>query len=140
MAFLIRTISHSAEGREIVRPSRVEGQRLTIGRDPECDIHLTDLAVALRHVTVSRVAGRLTIETEAGLTVEVNGRKARSAVIEAATGGDILIASHLLRFMPTPAGACGERPAEAGCGRALARAASRTRQRRATARPSRTVA
>ena len=105
MAFLIRTISHSAEGREIVRPSRIEGQRLTIGRDPECDIHLTDLAVALRHVTVSRVAGRLTIETEAGLTVEVNGRKARSAVIEAATGGDILIASHLLRFMPTPAGA-----------------------------------
>jgi predicted CXXCH cytochrome family protein len=39
-----------------------------------------------------------------GLTVELNGRKAASGFIELATGGDILIASHALRFMPTAAG------------------------------------
>jgi predicted CXXCH cytochrome family protein len=104
LAFLIRAISHSAEGREIVRASHVEGNRLTIGRDPACDIHLTDLAVALRHVTVERIAGRLAVEAEAGLSVELNGRKVRTGTIEAAVGGDMLIASHLLRFMPTPAG------------------------------------
>jgi hypothetical protein len=65
MAFLLRQISHSAEGREIVRPSRVEGDRLTVGRSPECDVHLTDLAVALRHVVIEKVAGsRLTVTAE----------------------------------------------------------------------------
>jgi hypothetical protein len=104
MAFLIRAISHSAEGREIVRPSRVEGERLSIGRDPACDVHLTDLAVALRHAVAQREAGRLEIVCEAGLTVELNGRKAAAGVIELATGGELLIASHLLRFMPLAAG------------------------------------
>jgi hypothetical protein len=104
MAFLLRTVSHSAEGREIVRPARVEGDRLTVGRDPASDVHLTDLAVALRHFTVERSAGQLKVRVEDGLTVELNGRKANSGIIELATGGDILIASHVLRFLPTPAG------------------------------------
>jgi cytochrome c3-like protein len=103
MAFLIRTISHSAEGREIVRASRVEGDRLVIGRGPDCHVHLTDLAVALRHATVARVPGRLEVRVEEGLSVELNGRKVTSGFIELAAGGDILIASHILRFMPTPA-------------------------------------
>jgi hypothetical protein len=105
MAFLLRQVSHSAEGREIVRPSRVEGDQLTVGRSPECDVHLTDLAVALRHVVVEKVAGsRLTVTAQEGLTVELNGRKVASGRIELGTGGDIQIASHILRFMPTPAG------------------------------------
>jgi hypothetical protein len=104
MTFLIRAISHSAEGREIVRPSRVEGDTLTIGRDPQSDIHLTDLAVALHHVTVKRQPGLLRIRAEPGLTVELNGRKTATGEIETPTGGDLLIAAHLIRFMPTPAG------------------------------------
>jgi pSer/pThr/pTyr-binding forkhead associated (FHA) protein len=104
MAFVLRTVSHSAEGREIVRTRRVEGDRLTIGRDPHCDVHLTDLAVALRHAVVERVAGRVLVTVEPGLSVELNGRKTSSGAIELATGGDILLASHALRFMPTPAG------------------------------------
>jgi len=103
VAFLLRTISHSADGREIVRTARVEGDRLAVGRDPACDVHLTDLAVALRHVTVARVPGRLEVHVEPGLSVELNGRKVTGGIIELAAGGDILIASHLLRFMPTPA-------------------------------------
>jgi predicted CXXCH cytochrome family protein len=104
MAFVLRTISHSAEGREIVRTLRVEGDRLTIGRDPHCDVHLTDLAVALRHAAVERNAGRLDVVVEPGLSVELNGRKTSDGTIELGAGGDLLIASHVLRFMPTPAG------------------------------------
>ena len=104
MAFLIRTVSHSAEGREIVRATRVEGDRLVVGRGADCDIHLTDLAVALRHLAVERSPGRLAVRVDEGLTVELNGRKVKSGTIELAAGGDILIASHALRFMPTPAG------------------------------------
>ena len=67
MAFLLRQISHSADGREIVRPSRVEGDRLTIGRDPGCDVHLTDLAVALTiptavYVRIIDVAGAIGVD------------------------------------------------------------------------------
>ncbi len=69
MAFLLRTVSHSAEGREIVRTRRVEGDRLTIGRDPASDVHLTDLAVALRHAVVERRTGRLTVAVEPGVSV-----------------------------------------------------------------------
>jgi cytochrome c3-like protein len=104
MAFVLRTVSHSAEGREIVRTSRVEADRLTIGRAPQCDVRLTDLAVALRHATVERMAGRLAVAVEEGLTVALNGRKTAGGTIELGTGGDIRIASHLLRIMPTPAG------------------------------------
>ena len=105
MSFLLRAKSHSAEGREIVRASRVEGDRLLIGRDPACHVHLTDLAAALRHATVERNGGRLLVTAEPGLRVELNGRNARSGRIDLATGGDLRIASHLLRFMPTPPGA-----------------------------------
>ena len=52
MAFLLRFISHSADGREIVRTSRVDDQLLRIGRDPNSDIRLNDLAVALHHATL----------------------------------------------------------------------------------------
>ncbi|HEX8216831.1 MAG TPA: cytochrome c family protein, partial [Allosphingosinicella sp.] len=82
MAFLLRTVSHSAEGREIVRTARVEGERLAIGRDPANDVHLTDLAAALHHVVVERVSpGRLSVQAGEALSVELNGRKVRSGAI-----------------------------------------------------------
>lgn len=106
MAFLLRTISHSAEGREIVRPSRIEADRLTIGRDPESDIHLTDLAVALHHAVLERVsAERLRIRAGEGLYVDLNGRRVGEGPIESGAGGDIQIASHLLRILPAETGA-----------------------------------
>ena len=103
MTFLLRQISHSAEGREIGRPSRVEGERLTIGRSPECDIHLTDLAVALHHATIERAGERLALTTEKGLYVELNGRKSTQGSIDINAGGDIRIASHLIRILPKAA-------------------------------------
>src|SRR3546814_437557 len=105
MTFLLRQISRSAEGREIVRSSRVEGDRLTIGRGPECDIHLTDLAVALHHATVERTGDRLSVRTEKGLYVDLNGRKATEGSFDLPAGGDIRIASHRIRVLPAAAGA-----------------------------------
>lgn len=102
MAFLLRTVSRSAEGREIVRTARVEGSCLTIGRDPASGVHLTDLAAALHHVTVERTSpGRLEIVAGTGLSVELDGRKVERATTDLATGADIRVGAHILRFLPT---------------------------------------
>jgi predicted CXXCH cytochrome family protein len=105
VAFVLRTVTASAEGREIVRMRRIEGDRLTIGRSPDCDIHLTDLAVALRHAAVERSGDRLAVTVENGLTVALDGRQVRAGTVGIATGGDLRIGSHALRFLPAPAGA-----------------------------------
>ncbi len=105
MGFLLRLKSRSASGREIVRPVRVEADRLTLGRDPECDVHLTDLAVALHHASVEKGSGhQLNVTAEPGLSIELNGRKVKAGRIDLASGGDIRIASHVLRMMPVAAG------------------------------------
>lgn len=105
MTFVLRQISRSAEGREIVRGSRVEGDRLTIGRDPASDIHLTDLAVALHHATIQRVAdNKLEVAAEKGLKIELNGRSVERGEIDLGAGGDIRIASHRLTILSVPPG------------------------------------
>jgi hypothetical protein len=105
MAFLLRLKSQSASGREIVREVRAESDRLTLGRDPECDVHLTDLAVALHHGTIEKGGGhQLNVIAEPGLWIDLNGRKVKAGRIDLASGGTIRIASHLLRFMPVAAG------------------------------------
>lgn len=106
MAFLLRQISQSAEGREIVRSFRFDDDLLRVGRDPTSDIKLTDLAVALHHAVIERVsAGQLGVSASAGLRLELNGSSVAFGNIDLAQGGDIRIASHLLRIMPMPAGA-----------------------------------
>jgi predicted CXXCH cytochrome family protein len=101
MAFVITTVSYGMAERRFARSSRVEGDRLAVGRSPENGMQLTDLAVALHHFTIDRAGGRLELRVEAGLSVQLDGHKATSGIIELPAGGDILIASHLLRFMPT---------------------------------------
>ena len=106
MAFLLRQISYSAEGREIIRPLRINDDLLRIGRSPDMDVRLNDLAVALKHAVIEVINERqLGISAERGLTVELDGRSTNFGKIELAKGGDIKIASHLLRIMPTAAGA-----------------------------------
>ena len=69
MAFLLRSLSRSADGREIVRESRVADNILRIGRDPVCDIRLNDLAVALHHATIELVGeGAHRFAWERGMT------------------------------------------------------------------------
>ncbi|WP_324749821.1 cytochrome c3 family protein [Sphingomonas sp. LY54] len=107
MAFLLRLVSRSAAGREIVRTSRIETDRLDIGRDPASHVRLSDLAAALHHATIERTSpGQLSVTAGEGLYVELDGRKkVRSGTIELPAGGDIRIGSHLLRVMPAAIGA-----------------------------------
>ncbi|HEX8191857.1 MAG TPA: cytochrome c3 family protein [Allosphingosinicella sp.] len=101
MAFLLRSVTRSADGREIVRAVRIEGDVLTIGRDPASDVHLTDLAVALRHATVTRTSPtRLDVAAGEGLSLELDGRSVGGGTIWLGQGGDLRIGSHILRFMP----------------------------------------
>jgi hypothetical protein len=104
VTFVLRTVSTSAQGREIVRTRRIDGDRLSIGRDPSSDVHLTDLAVALHHVRVERRGERLLVTAEPGLFVALNSRQTGQGAIDLAAGGDLRIGSHLLRFLPTAAG------------------------------------
>jgi len=103
MSFVLRSVSTSAQGREIVRTTRIDKDRLSIGRAPDSDVHLTDLAVALHHARVERRGDRLMIQAETGLFVALNGGKTNAGVIELAAGGDLRIGSHLLRFLPKAA-------------------------------------
>jgi hypothetical protein len=106
MAFLLRSISHSAEGREIVRTSRVEDALIRIGRDPNCDIRLNDLAVALHHATLELVGeGQLGVSAEMGMTIELDGSAVGFGQIHLHSGGDIRVGPFLLRVLPTPIGA-----------------------------------
>ena len=63
MSFIIRQISRTADGREIVRPKTVRSAEITVGRLTENDIHLADLAVEPRHATISEpMPGKLVIQ------------------------------------------------------------------------------
>ena len=97
MSFIVRQISRTAEGREIVRPSRFDKAELSIGRDPSCDIHLPDLAVTLQHALVREGAnGTIEIAATAGLPFDVDGRQTERADVDPAKGANIRIGGHML--------------------------------------------
>ncbi|MGQ0559129.1 MAG: cytochrome c3 family protein [Sphingosinicella sp.] len=100
MAFLLRTISYSAEGRRIVRESRVEGESLRVGRGPENDLRLADLAVMLDHATLTGAGDGLQVEASAGAVVEIGGRAVSSGRIDLATGGTLRVGPFRLAVSP----------------------------------------
>ncbi|MGE0178407.1 MAG: cytochrome c3 family protein [Sphingomonas sp.] len=105
MAFLLRNISLSAEGREIVRTSRVRDDLIKVGRDPASDIVLNDLAVALHHATLEQISSnQIGISAEAGLTVEIDGVTAQGGQLNTATGGTVKIGPFLLRVLAAEMG------------------------------------
>ena len=105
MAFLLRSISRRDDGREIVRSSRIDSDLLRVGRDPDCDIRLNDLAVALNHAVLEQVsATRIGISAEAGLVVEIDGSATQFGQIDLATGGSVKIGPFLLRILPPEIG------------------------------------
>jgi hypothetical protein len=97
MAFLIRAISISATGREIVRENRLESDRITIGRDPASDIHLEDLEVTLQHAVIHRTAPRaISVVSVAGLPVSIDGRSTEHGDVQVEGGAEIRIAGYRL--------------------------------------------
>ncbi|WP_284124977.1 cytochrome c3 family protein [Parerythrobacter aestuarii] len=97
MAFLIRTIDHTASGREIVREREIEKGALTIGRAAENDIHLPDLAVEQRHVTIEPAAGgKLAVESVGTLGFGLDGRTVTSASVDPVEGAELELGSSRL--------------------------------------------
>jgi hypothetical protein len=97
MRFLIRQISRTADGREIVRPVEIAAPVITIGRLAENDIHLADLAVTPRHAEIARIdARRIAVRALDTLGFDLNGRTAMSVEIDAAEGAELKFGSHRL--------------------------------------------
>lgn len=98
MAFLIRTVDHTATGREIVRDRELAGNRLTIGRATTNDVVLADLAVEQHHATVeSDGRGRLQVQANDRDFVH-DGRSTSDASFDAARGGELTFGLYTLVF------------------------------------------
>jgi hypothetical protein len=97
--FLIRALSTTATGREIVRERHVDALRITAGRGPTNDIVLSDMEVTLQHAVIHKTAPyRVTIQALAGTPFTVDGRSTSSASIDATVGAEVRIAGFRLVF------------------------------------------
>lgn len=98
MAFIVRQISRTADGREIVRPVTHQAVSIGIGRDAGNEIHLPDLAVDLHHARMMiGESGRLTVEATGGLPFELDGRSSQRAEIDANAGCELRFGGHILK-------------------------------------------
>ena len=97
MTFVVRQISRTADGREIVRDALVEGDSLVIGRGAENGIPLPDLAVDRQHARVTMLGGnRLLIGSIGGLGFEIEGRPTMREEVDAGRGAELRFGSHRL--------------------------------------------
>ncbi|MBO6766825.1 MAG: cytochrome c3 family protein [Erythrobacter sp.] len=105
MTFLIRTVDHTATGREIVRDREVEGSRLTIGRATTNDVVIADLALEQHHVS-AEVDERGRIALKAGSTRDFtfDGRKTTGVRFDPAKGGRLTLGLSTLAFSREPDG------------------------------------
>ncbi len=92
MAFLIRTIARAKSGREIVRDRTVDQAELVIGRDPKSDIHLPDLTVELRHLSLSDAGGGMLAARSLGeLKFGIDGKAVSDGTIDPNSGAEITV-------------------------------------------------
>ena len=97
MTFLIKQISRTSDGREIIRPTEIDSTLLSIGRLSENEIHLQDLAVTPRHATIERLDMRRIIVKAVGtLGFDVDGRPVMEVEIDASKGAELRFGSHRL--------------------------------------------
>lgn len=106
MAFLIRTIDHTAAGRKIVRDREIASATITIGRASDNDIHLPDLAVEQYHLTITNIASdRLEIGAVGTLGFAIDGQTVAEAVLDPNQGAEIALGASLLMISADPSGA-----------------------------------
>ena len=97
MAFLIRTIDLTADGREIIRDRKVEEDTITVGRGADNDVHLPDLAVEQYHARIDQLDGRkLRVEAAGTLGFHLDGRVTKSAQIDPHEGAELGFGSYRL--------------------------------------------
>lgn len=98
MSFIVRQISRTADGREIVRPSAQDKDRIVIGRDASSEVHLPDLGVELNHAEVLALpGGRIEIQSVSGLDFEVDGRATQRAEVNPGAGAELRFGSHVIK-------------------------------------------
>ncbi len=105
MAFRIRTIESTADGRKIVRDRDAASAELTLGRAAENDIHLADLALDAHHARLKlEPGGRVAVEAAGKLGFTLDGSTSRSASIDPAIGAELGFGSHRLGVSRDPDG------------------------------------
>ncbi|MDB5422614.1 MAG: hypothetical protein JWQ29_30 [Phenylobacterium sp.] len=95
----LRLITRQAGGGEIIRTRHIEGAEAMIGRAPDCDIYLPDLAVDRQHAML-RVTGqnRVTIESLTGQPFIVDGQPTLKVELEVIRGPVVTFGSFDLLF------------------------------------------
>lgn len=97
MTFLIRQISYTAGGRQIVRMTELAAQSITVGRAAENGIHLPDLAVTPNHVRIDiKDERRVAVTAIGGLPFGIDGRSVERADIDCAKGAELRLGGHRL--------------------------------------------
>ncbi len=95
MAFLIRQVSRTADGREIVRDRRVDADTVTIGRAADNPIALPDLSVSLYHARIHREDDqRIAVTATGTLGFDIDGRSRTHCVVNSAKGAEIAIGAN----------------------------------------------
>lgn len=94
MAFLIRNVTVTADGREILRETRIDRDTIGVGRAGENDLSLPDLAVDPKHATIATRDGRRVSVTASGLAFGIDGRSTRRAEFDSAKGAELAFGGH----------------------------------------------
>ncbi|MBH1998926.1 MAG: cytochrome c3 family protein [Sphingomonadaceae bacterium] len=95
MSFLLRQISLTADGRDIVRAATLAKPQLSLGRAAENDIHLPDLALEPDHARIEQIDDRtIRVRATGTLGFELDGRTIRSATIDTTKGAELRFGGH----------------------------------------------
>ncbi|MEQ1508821.1 MAG: cytochrome c3 family protein [Sphingopyxis sp.] len=95
MSFLLRRVSVTSAGREIIRSTPLVQREIAVGRDASSDIHLADLAVIPHHATITSNDGRhIEVQATTGLGFEWDGRTVTRASIDAGDGAELRFGGH----------------------------------------------
>jgi hypothetical protein len=106
VTFAVRSITRSAAGENIVhRPQLFDAPELTIGRGGDCEIRLPDLAVSLRHATLSQTGpDQVSVKSIGTEPFEAEGRFTTSATLALASAPKLTFGSHMLTLGLDPEG------------------------------------
>lgn len=97
MSFILRRISTTKTGKQIIRDQALPGDVITLGREGSNTIHVADLAVNPHHATISSADGRtVRVAANEGLGFDLNGRSETLADIDSSAGGELRFGGHRL--------------------------------------------
>jgi hypothetical protein len=97
MSFILRRISTTKTGKQIIRDTPLPGDTITLGREGSNVIHVADLAVNPQHATISSADGRhVRVRASEGLGFDFNGRTVDAADVDSAAGAELRFGGHRL--------------------------------------------